>query len=152
MAQAIPIALAVGGAGLSAAGSIIGGNSQAKELRMQAAQLDAQAGDDRASAQRQSIEERRQTRIAGSRALALAASSGGGADDPSVVNLIANMEGEGEYRALTALYNGETEARSKEDQAAANRRGAKTAKTVGMLKAASSIIGAGSSMFNRLSK
>lgn len=149
MAQAIPLALTVVGAGLSAGGSIIGANSQANELRMQATQLDAQAKDDRASSQRRGSEERRQAKLAGSRALALAAASGGGADDPSVVNLIAGIEGEGEYRALSALYEGETEARSKEEQAAANRRGAKSAKTAGALKAASSIIGAGSSLYDR---
>lgn len=148
MAQAIPLALSVAGPLLSAGGSIIGANSQANELRLQANQLDEQAGTDRASSQRRAIEERRQARLAQSRALAVAAASGG-ADDPSVVNAIAGIEGEGEYRALSALYEGETEARSKEAQAAANRRGAKDVKTAGALKAATSIIGMGSSLYDR---
>lgn len=149
MAQAIPLVLTVAGAALGVGGSLISANAEAKELRAQAGQLDAQAKDDRASSQRRSMEERRQARIAGSRALAVAAASGGGASDPSVINRIAELEGEGEYRALSALYEGETEARTKEAQAAANRRGAKTAKTVGALKAIGSMIGSGSSLFDR---
>jgi hypothetical protein len=152
VAEAIPIGLTLAGAGLSAGGSMISADAEASELRYQANQLDAQAKNDRATAQRRASEERRQARLAGSRALALAAASGGGADDPSIVNLIADLEGEGEYRALSAMFEGETEARSKEEQAMANRRGAKTAKTVGGLKAAASIIGAGSSLYDRYGK
>lgn len=149
MAQAIPAALMVAGTALSAGGSIISSNAEAKSLRSQAAQLDAQAMTDRASSQRQSIEERRQSRLAQSRALALTGVSGAGSDDPSIVNLMADLEGEGEYRALTALYEGETSARSKEAQAAANRKSAKATKTAGILNAAGSILKSGTSLYDR---
>lgn len=152
MAQAIPAVLAIGGSALSAGGSIISANSQAKELRMQADQLDAQAGLKRASSQRQAIDEKRQARLAVSRGLAVAAASGGGASDPTVVNTLANIEGEGEYRALTALYNGDEEASSMEAQAAANRRGASAVKTAGALKAAGTILSAGAGLFDRYGK
>lgn len=149
MAQAIPIGLLVAGAALSAGGSIIGANSEAKEMRLQADQLDAQAGLERATSQRKAMEERRQGRLASSRTLALAAASGGGADDPSVVNTMADIAGEGEYRALTALYEGDESASSMEAEAAAKRRGAKSVKTAGAIKAAGSIISAGSTLYNR---
>lgn len=142
-------ALAIGGKLLDAGGTIIGANSEAKELRRQANQLDEQAGLDRASSQRQAIEERRGARLANSRTLALAAASGGGADDPTIVNRMADIDAEGEYRALTALYEGEETARGKEAQAKANRRAAKATKTAGYLKAAGSILGAGSSLYDR---
>jgi hypothetical protein len=148
-AAALPIALTVAGAGLMAGGSIIGGNSQAASLRAQADQLDVEAGADIASSQRKAMEERRQARLAGSRALALAASSGAGVDDPSVVNAIAGIEGEGEYRALVALYEGETSAQSKKAQAEANRRGAKSAKLAGILGAGGSVLSAGGSLAGR---
>lgn len=151
MAQAIPAVLTVGGAALSAGGSIIAANSKAKELRREADQLDAQAGLDRASSQRQAMDERRSARLLQSTGLARAAASGGGADDPTVVNLLAGIEGEGEYRALTAMYEGEEEARGKEAQAAANRRGAKATKKAGLIGAAGTILSAGGSMFNRYS-
>ena len=83
------------------------------------------------------------------RALAVAAASGGGADDPTVVNAIAGIDGEGEYRALTRLYEGDQEALSKEAQADANRRGAKATKKAALFKAAGSILSAGSGLADK---
>jgi hypothetical protein len=152
MAQAIPLALLAAGTALSAGGSILGANSEAAALRSQAAQLDAQAGLERASSQRQAIDEKRQAKLAASRGLAIAAASGGGADDPSVVNALAGIEGEGEYRALTALYNGDQTALGMEDEAKAKRAGAKSVKTAGYLKAAGSILSSGASIYDRYGK
>lgn len=152
MAQAIPVALAVGGAALSAGGSIIGAKAEAREMRREAAQLEAQAGLERASSQRQAIDERRQARLAASRGLAVAAASGASADDPTVVNILADIEGEGEYRALSALYSGEESARGMEADAKARRRGAKATKTAGYLNAAGSILSAGSTLYGKYGK
>lgn len=149
MAQAIPIALTLGGAALSAGGSIIGAKAEAREMREEAAQLEAQAGLERASSHRQAIDERRQARLAMSRGRAVAAASGAGADDPTVVNTLAAIEGDGEYRALSALYSGEESARGMEAEAAARRRGAKSTKKAGYLNAAGSILSAGSSLYGR---
>lgn len=149
MATAIPLGAAVVGTALSAGGSIIGANSEAKEMRREAAQLEANAGIERASSQRRAIDERRQAKLAQSRGLAVAGASGGGIDDPTVLNLLSGIGGEGEYRALTALYEGEESARGMEAEAAARRRGAKATKTAGLLKGAGSIISAGSSLYDR---
>lgn len=142
-------ALMIAGKGVEVAGTILGARSEAKALKSEARQLDAKAGLERASSQREALEERRQGRLAQSRTLALAAASGGGASDPTVVNLMADLAGEGEYRALTALYNGEEEARGLEAQATARRKEAKAVKTAGYLKAAGTILNAGSSMADR---
>lgn len=146
-------ALAIGGSVLKAGGTIFSSRSQAKSLKKEARQLDTQAGLERASSQRESIEERRQSRLLSSRGLAVAAGSGGGADDPTVVNLLANIEGEGEYRALTALYNGDQRALGLEGEAKARRKEAKNVKTAGLINAASTLIGAASSksMYDRYS-
>lgn len=149
MAQAILPAMAIAGAALSAGGTIVGANNEAKELRSEANQLDANAGQERAVSQRRAIEEKRQSRLAASRALAVAAASGGGASDPTVVNAIANLEGEGEYRALSSLYEGNVAGDDLERQAAARRREAKNTKKASLFKAGSTILGAGSSMFDR---
>lgn len=149
MAQAIPAVIAVAGAALSAGGTIIGANSEAKALKSEAAQLDVQAGQERATSQRQAMEERRQARLAQSRALAVAAASGGGADDPTVINRMAELEGEGEYRSLVALYQGEESARGMEADAEARRKGAKSVKTAGLLKAGGTILSAGSTLYDR---
>lgn len=76
--------------------------------------LDALAGNERATSQRAAAEERRRARLMESRARAVAASSGAGASDPSVTNLMADLSAEGEYRALTRMYEGETAAQSLE--------------------------------------
>lgn len=101
---------------------VMGIREQGKIARIQAerkqvyAQFNEQEGEKRAGqaiaiSQRQAGEERRQANYEASRALAVAAASGGGVSDPTIVRLIANVKGEGAYRASVALYEGETKAR-----------------------------------------
>lgn len=149
MAQMIPLALAVAGSALSAGGTILGSQSEGRELNMQANQLDVAAGTERASSQRAAIDERHQAKLLNSRALAVAGASGGGIDDPTVINTMAGISQEGEYRALTALYNGNEAAAGMEADAAAKRRGAKSVKTAGLIKAGGTILSAGSSLYGR---
>lgn len=70
-------------------------------------------------------------------------------DDPTIVNAIANLDGESEYRALTAMYEGDTRGDDLQRQAQARRREAKSVKTQALFKAAGTIIGAGSSLLDR---
>lgn len=70
------------------------------------------AGTAIALGQHQAMEERRQTELIASRALAVAASSGGAVTDPTIVRLIAAGRGIGAYRANVALYEGEAKARA----------------------------------------
>lgn len=102
----------------AATGDIMGGIShvqfgeQAKaSADFQAEQLRQNAGQVQASSQRQAFEADRQTQYANSKALAMAAASGGGASDPTVVNLIARNAGEGAYQKAIALYGGDDKAR-----------------------------------------
>ena len=148
MAQAIPVALMAASTALSAGGTIIGANAEARSLKSEATQLDTQAGQDRASSQRAAIEQRRQARLLQSRAQAVGAASGG-ASDPTVVNIISRLAGEGQYRALTALYEGEEMARSKEMQARARRQEAKNTKRAGYISAAGQVLGGASSIYSR---
>lgn len=152
MGQAIMPIMMIGGGLLSAGGKISEANAKAADLRFQAEQLEAQAGLKRATSQREAIEQKREARLAQSRGLAVAAASGGGADDPTVVNILAGIEGEGEYRALTALYNGEETARGMEAQAGANRRSASSVKKAGLLGAAGTVLSTGASLFDRYGK
>src|SRR3990167_1798671 len=105
-AFAILDAVKIGGTILSAGSSIGGGYAQqraaqqrAQMAEYQAAQLRQAAGQERASSQRSAIEERRRASLIASRALALAGAGGGGVSDPGVANLLADIEGEGAYRA-----------------------------------------------------
>jgi len=55
-------------------------------------------------------QEQRTKEYMASRAIALAAFQGGGVADPSVTNLLADINAEGEYRVLSTLYTGMGEA------------------------------------------
>jgi len=96
------------------------------ERRRIAAEFDAwnaerQAGIAIAISQRQALEEERQGRLVASRALAVAAASGGGVSDPTIVRIIANARGEASYRAHVALYEGEARARELKFEAITGR-------------------------------
>lgn len=149
MAQAIPIALAVAGSALQAGGTLVAADARSDALKGEASQLGYLAGQDRASSQRSAYEERRNARLLQSRALAVAGASGGGVSDPTVVNLMARLSGEGEYRALTALYEGEEQARQREAEAKARRKEAKSTKTAGYLSAAGSVLQGASTLYTR---
>lgn len=107
----------VGGNILDAAGKVYSGEmaraagrrSQV-EREFEAAQYEQNAGQAVAAAQRSAFDEERRAKYVASRALAVAA-AGGGASDPTVVKTIADITGEGAYRAGVALYGGESEAR-----------------------------------------
>lgn len=78
----------------------------------QAQMLEERAGAEIATAQRQRFEESRTAGLVASRALAVAAASGGGASDTTVGNLIARVKGEGAYRGMVRMYEGESRART----------------------------------------
>lgn len=84
---------------------------------MEASQLRENAKLSVAAGIQESMEQQRQGRLAASRTLALAAASGGGASDPTVMNIIANLSGQATYQAMTALYEGQERARLMEKQA-----------------------------------
>lgn len=151
MAHAIPIALTAAAGVTKAAGTIIGAKGESKALKSEAKQLEAKAGRTRASSQREAIEQRRQADLLNSRTLALAAASGAGVDDPTVLNIMADIAGEGAYRFMTSLYEGEEEARGLEIAADARRKEAKNVKKAAKFSALGTIIGAGSSMFGQAS-
>jgi hypothetical protein len=97
--------------------------------------MDQQAGQARATAQRVAIQERRKANLLQSTAIARAAASGGSATDPTVTNLVSGIAGQGEYNALTALFNGEEKARGLENQADLTRYEGEQAAYAGRQKA-----------------
>lgn len=80
-----------------------------------------EAGQAIAISQRAAAEQRRQGEHLASRALAVAAASGAGVSDPTMVNILANVRGEANYRAAVALYEGESMARNLRLEAATGR-------------------------------
>ena len=99
---------------IAAGGSLLSADAQAKEGRRHATQgviqqayNEVAATQATASGQRRDLEERRQAQLAASRAIAVGA-AGGSQDD--IDNIIANIQGEGEYRASLSMYEAEAEA------------------------------------------
>lgn len=141
MASFLPIVSTV----LQTAAPIIGGINQNRAAQSAADQLDAQANAEMATAQRAAIEQRRQAMLANSRLQAVAQ---GGGSDQTVVNLAADIAGEGEYRALTALYEGEDRAASLRYGAEVKRFEGKQAKAAGMLEGVTTVLGKSKTLFD----
>lgn len=125
-AQQQPFALNAVAGSLESFGGFMGAMSHVmyglqaqRAASYQSQQLRTEAGQDEASAERQSFLVGRQTQLVTSRALAVAAASGGGASDPTVVNMIARDAGQGAYQQAVALYQGQDRARLLMAQAAA---------------------------------
>jgi hypothetical protein len=141
--------MAAAAIGMQAGGAIAGGINARREGEYQASQYDVAAGQARAASQREAEEEARRSRLAQSRALAVAAASGGGASDPTVVDVISSLAGEGAYRAAVALYEGDEQARVLKARGEAARREGKSKQRAGYIRAASTLLSSGSSLFDK---
>lgn len=129
---------------IGAAGTLMQGDAANQAGKSEALQLQQEAGQERARSQLEASNRRRSARYAQSRALALAAASGAGASDPTVVDIIGNLAGEGEFGALAAMYEGETSARNLEYAGKVRRREGKAAKSASYLKAGATLLSGGS--------
>lgn len=145
MAQ-IAMAAAAAGTVLSMIGQIQAGNAANKAAKLEADQMDVNAGQQRAVAQRQAINDRHAGRLAESSLQARAAASGGGASDPTVVGLAENIDAQSEYNALTSLYSGEEKARGLEGEAEMRRYEGRQAKKAATIGAISSVLSSAGSM------
>ena len=138
---------------------------QAQLRDAQAQAMEQSAGQERAAAQRATLEQERQGRLVGSRAQAVAAASGGGALDPTVVNLLGDLEGEADFRAGVASYQGESAARGLEYGAVLQRaagqgdlyagevarRSGEAARNRSYLSAAGTVAGGAAKLYDRIS-
>lgn len=154
-------ALTVAGGALSAGGTIMGGQAAAQagesaqgSANFRAKQEDMAAQQSRAAAQRMALDKGRETTLLQSKLQARAAASGGGADDPGVLNLAGDIAARGEYDSLMAMFTGEDKARGLEDQAMASRISGEAAAAEGRAKrdasylsAAGTIIGSAGSAY-----
>jgi len=141
--------MAVAGAALSAGGTIAGGmaagaagESQRDAMNFRATQEEMAAQESRAASQRVAMDKRRESVLLNSKLQARAAASGGGADDPGVLDLAGDIAGRGEYDALTELYKGENRARGLMDSAMASRMTGEAALAEGKAKRNSSFLSA----------
>ena len=131
---------AIGGARtIATAASSIGQFKQGHEarkskLRESQAYRDA-AHRTMAATTRDIAEEDRKKDRMHSRAVAIAAASGGGVDDPSIVQALGELNAEGEYRVMSALWSGQNEAAGLQFRAEAARREGEAAFQIGVINA-----------------
>jgi hypothetical protein len=147
-------AVAVVGAGISAAGTIAGGMAQQRAANYEAAQLDARAEEEKAAAQREATGLRRERDAVQGRQTAYNAASGFSASDETSQRLAGEVAQQGSYRALMAQYGGDERARGARAQASAARESGRAAMTGALFGAAGTMLGAMSktSMFDRFAQ
>lgn len=134
--------------GIGAIQSLTGGNAQAKAIN---AAANVTAGQERAKSQRVAEQQRKQAAIVGSRARAVAGASGGGVTDPTVTGILSEIEGEGEYRALSAMYEGEDRARGVVNQGRADAYSARSQGRAGFMAGMTSVLSGAGDLFTKYS-
>jgi hypothetical protein len=106
---------------ISAAGSIASGIASKNAADFQAEQQEMQGKEEFAASQREADQKRKESNYVQSRQQALAAASGGGAADPTIVRLMTQTAQQGEMNAQTSLYVGENRKRGLFDAAKGTR-------------------------------
>lgn len=119
--------LTVKGANQLADAALVKGQRTKAAAEFEAGQLETNAGQAIAASQRVAAGQTLQAQYLASKAIAAAAASGGMATDPTVLNVVSKIAGEGALHATTALYNGEEQARQARAQAYATRFAGDTA-------------------------
>jgi len=114
-------ALGVISAAIGAIGTIAQGVAANNQAQFEAEQQKMQGKEELAAAQRQADQQRKEAALVQSRQQALAASSGAGASDPTIIKLMTDTAGQGELNAQGTLYGGEQRKRGLFDQASATR-------------------------------
>lgn len=139
----------VGGTALQAYGADEAGKAQQQEANSEALQLNNNANNQEASAESKMVEQNRETAYVISNAQAAAAAGGGSATDPTVTTDLKTIAGEGRYRALTDLYQGQSNAQAMRNQANADIYGGEIAANAGTTKMYSTILGGASSLYDK---
>lgn len=111
------------GALVSGIGTIASGVAANNNAQFEAQQMEMRAKEETAAAQREAQDKRREASLINSRAQAIAAASGAGAgtDAPTIVRIMSDTAGRGEYNAQSALYGGYSRAAGLRDSAKGRR-------------------------------
>lgn len=144
---AIPMAMQIGGSLIAAQGQKEQGASALAAGESQLEQANMGANQANAAAQRRAIEQDRQTKLTLSRATAVGAASGGmGISD---VRNEADIARQGEYNALTELYNGKEQARGLTNEGQMALYQGYQGKKAANIAATSTLLKGGSSLFSK---
>jgi hypothetical protein len=133
----------------SGAGRAIGGASTKASLDSQASAYDIAGGQAVASGIQGAIGERRRAAYVASNARGLTAASGMTTTGASAIANVGRIRGEGEYAALTRIYQGDETANQDNYRANLMRAEGTGAQTAGWLSGISTIFSGGSSWWNK---
>lgn len=136
--------LAVIGSIVQAVGSIAGGIAANDAAQAEAAQLEERGQEEFAASQRDAQARREEGRLVNSRAQALGAASGAGADAPTIVRLMTNTAGQSELNAQSDLYGGRQRRAGMRDNARARRAEGNASLMGSFFDAAGTALGGGS--------
>lgn len=148
LAAALPY-IAAASTVIGVAGTVQQGRNQQELLNYQAEQRDEDAKAAQAESQRESLIERRKAKNLMSRARAVAGASGAGSSDPTVTNILTNIDTQGEVNALNALYSGNATARGLRSGAAMARNEASASRAASYMDAASTGLGGATSWYEK---
>lgn len=136
-----------------------GADIAASNRELEAVQQEREANASQAESQRQAINERKRANYMASRALAVSAASGAGASTPTTEKIIGDIQSEGDYRVLSALYSGDTDAELSRYAANVSRSDASTLRRAGSarkrgayMNAGSTILGGASDFYSKYGK
>lgn len=133
---------------VSTVGAIQQGRAADAQAKSQAEQLNARAKQERATAQLASIEEKRQAERVSSRAKTLIAAGSGDTTDVGSQDILSDIGGEGEYRSLMQLYEGEEKAKGSEFQAQSVREEGRAARRAGVMSGIGTALSGASSAYD----
>lgn len=148
LAAALPIAMGAFGA-ISTIAQTQQGQAQKSEADYVAAQDTQAASNAAASGQRALIEQNKETARVESNYAAGAAGSGGTTTDPTANANLAMIGAEGNYRAATAMYEGQSKAQALTNEANTAQLSGTIAQTAANNKAYGTAISSASSLFEK---
>lgn len=139
-AATISAVTAAAGGGLAAAGTIAAGNAAVDAAKQEQKQLNQMAAEERAVASRQKAAADLRTRQLISRGQAVAAASGGGATDPTVMEIMGGLVEEGEVQKAEAMRQGIEAGKGLEYRGKVGVSNAKTNRKLGYMTAGGQVL------------
>ena len=146
MAMAAAIAQ-LSGAAISAYGTIAGGKAAREMGEIEKAQYYEKALKVEAVAQREAIAERDKAGLYKSRAKAVTAASGFASDDPGAARIQQDLDAQGEYNAMAALYSGYQQSKDLRNQGNVAEADGENAYKASKVSALTNLLQTGGSMF-----
>jgi hypothetical protein len=148
--EMLAIGATIAGSAVSAAGTIAAGKAAQQSADYEAAQLDINAKEEQAAAQRDAQQYKDRKELALSSLQAQSAASGFSATDPTTLAIADEIERYGTVQEQMAQYGGKSRRRGLQDQATGRRLEGKAARKGSMYSAAGTILGGIGSSISRI--